>query len=298
MRGIIAFTDDDCLPAPGWLEALVDSLLRHATWCGVQGRTRAAAGPPDSHAIRVDGPNALYQTCNIAYWRDCLQAAGGFDLRFQGWFEDTALGARVRRLGEIGFEPGAVVTHQAVPRRPMDRASWRRLLEDERLLAREYRSFYRCTRGPGAVAGGGGTLADRLAAKDPSASFAPCRLGPEGFARLAGSLLHERGELLLAIIDVLRSDTQRKRESMTIAQVSYKRSQVAPSLGPDVVVSALRYGTARPHDIVLSPTTSACGRDCAPSLSSRTCVCEGGQQHGGSSLYAERRIPYTTSPHR
>lgn len=146
---IVAFVDDDCLPDAAWLEGLVGALRHEPVLLGVQGRTEAERGPVGSRAIQVLSPNALYQTCNIAYRRDALRRAGGCDLRFAGWFEDTALAARVLEHGPLGFAPGAVVTHRAMPRRPRDRRAWGTLLTDERRLARDYPTFYRRVRGPG-----------------------------------------------------------------------------------------------------------------------------------------------------
>src|SRR5439155_310909 len=83
---VVAFTDDDCLPHPGWLEKLVEALQLNRTWWGVQGRTLAEPGPFGSHAVRVTRPNTLFQTSNIAYRRDALREAGGFDTVFAGWF--------------------------------------------------------------------------------------------------------------------------------------------------------------------------------------------------------------------
>lgn len=145
---VVAFTDDDCLPAPDWLERIVAAFRADPQLRGVQGRTVPGTGPLGAHAVRVERPNHLYQTCNIAYRREALKGAGGFDTTFDGWFEDTALAARVLHDGPIGFAADAVVTHAAVPRRRFDRATWRRVIADERRLAERYPRFYRRTRGP------------------------------------------------------------------------------------------------------------------------------------------------------
>jgi GT2 family glycosyltransferase len=146
---IVAFTDDDCIPAPDWLERIVAALRADRSLRGVQGRTIPGDGPPGSHAIRVLRPDRLYQTCNMAYRREALERAGGFDTAFDGWFEDTALAARVLEDGPIGFASDAVVTHEAVPRRQFDAVTWRRVIADERRLAERYPRFYRRVRGPG-----------------------------------------------------------------------------------------------------------------------------------------------------
>jgi GT2 family glycosyltransferase len=199
---IVAFTDDDCLPRPGWIRALVDAFQTNGSWLGVQGKTVAEPGPIGSHAIRVSRPNSLYQTCNMAYRRDALTAAGGFDPDFDGWFEDTALAARVLERGPIGFASEALVVHRAVPRRPMGRDEWRQLVRDERLLARRYPAFYRRTRGPAPLA----AIIARWLLGSPVKTLIRelPRAGqnPAAFASLARSLLRER----LALARVLLED--------------------------------------------------------------------------------------------
>lgn len=145
---IITFTDDDCVPDPGWLAAAVQRFRNDRDAWGVQGRTDAESGPADTHAVRVRGPDPLYRTCNIAYRREALERAGGFDTGFRRWFEDTSLGARVTELGLVVYEPDMRVLHRAMPRVPMQVENWRMLFGDERRLERCYPGFYRTTRGP------------------------------------------------------------------------------------------------------------------------------------------------------
>jgi glycosyltransferase involved in cell wall biosynthesis len=203
---IVAFTDDDCLADPRWLEALVRAFRRRPELHGIQGQTRAERGPVGFHAVAVSGPNALYQTCNIAYRRAALELAGGLDLRFRGWFEDTSLAARVLMQGPIGFEPRALVSHRAVPRSPLDRPRWRTLLEDEQLLARAYAPFYRRTRGPGFVT----TVIARWLLGSPMKTLLwelpRVRTQPRAYLALVRLLLRERVELISALLDIaLRS---------------------------------------------------------------------------------------------
>jgi GT2 family glycosyltransferase len=155
-----------------------------------------------SHAIDVARLDPLYQTCNIAYRRAALQRAGGFDLRFTGYFEDTALGARVLEYGPIGFAEDMLVTHRAVPRTPLDRARWRILLDDERRLARDYSAFYRRTRGVGflptvVVRWLLGSPLKMLVRELPHAGH-----DPKGYLRLWWLLLRERKDLLAALRDM------------------------------------------------------------------------------------------------
>jgi glycosyltransferase involved in cell wall biosynthesis len=199
---IVAFTDDDCLPDPHWLAQIVAAFRADRSLVGVQGRTVGESGPVGSHAIDVPRPDPLYQTCNIAYRRAALQRAGGFDLRFTGYFEDTALGARVLAYGPIGFAEDVCVTHRAVPRRPLDRARWRILLNDERRLARDYSDFYRRTRGLGFLP----TVVVRWLLGSPLKTLLRelPRAGrdPKGYVRLWWLLVRERKDLLAALRDL------------------------------------------------------------------------------------------------
>lgn len=200
---IIAFTDDDCLPDARWAESLIAAFRSRRSAWGVQGRTRAERGAIGDHAVAVSGPDPLFRTCNIAYRRAALDTVGGFDERFAGWFEDTALGARVVEHGEIVFTPSALVTHRAVPRRAMDRDTWARVLADERLLAGAYTGFYRRTRGPGFVP----AVAARWLIGSPLKTL--CREMPRGlhdpaaYRELFLTLLGERLELLRAFAETL-----------------------------------------------------------------------------------------------
>lgn len=114
----VVFTDDDCLPRPGWLRTMVAALESNDL---VQGRTEpdpdelARAGP-FSRTVSVGGENGFYETCNMGYRRDALERLGGFDEAFRlAAGEDTDLGCRAREAGlRFRFEPDAVVRHDVV----------------------------------------------------------------------------------------------------------------------------------------------------------------------------------------
>jgi glycosyltransferase involved in cell wall biosynthesis len=116
---LIAFTDDDCVPAPHWLSSLVAELEQSDI---AVGRTR----PPDEQ-LHLIGPFSSYldighdlsfSTCNIAYARPVLEATDGFD---EGAFafpngEDTDLGLRATDAGyRDRFAPEALVWHDVGP---------------------------------------------------------------------------------------------------------------------------------------------------------------------------------------
>jgi GT2 family glycosyltransferase len=114
---LIVFTDDDVVPAPGWLAALAAGHERDPDAL-VQGRTepdprelhRLAAFSRSQHAT---GPGPWFQTCNIAYPRELLERLGGFDESFwEAAGEDTDLGWRAIEAGaRVVYEPVALNWH-------------------------------------------------------------------------------------------------------------------------------------------------------------------------------------------
>jgi glycosyltransferase involved in cell wall biosynthesis len=128
---LVAFTDDDCVPAATWLVRLIRSARDHDV---VQGRTlpdplqRAALGP-FSRTLDISHEDGYYQTCNIAYRREVLEQLDGFfeQFRFPAG-EDTDLAWRAKDAGATTtFDADAVVHHDI---RPSDflvaiRDSWR-----------------------------------------------------------------------------------------------------------------------------------------------------------------------------
>ena len=128
---VIAFTDDDCRPCPGWLEGLVEAAAggaaAGAAGVFVQGPT--VPDPDERHllfglarSVAIDAPTPWYETCNIAYPRALLERLGGFDERFVATGEDTDLGLRALAAGcEPRWAAEAAVRH-AVFGVPLHRA--------------------------------------------------------------------------------------------------------------------------------------------------------------------------------
>ncbi len=113
---LVAFTDDDCRPEPGWVAALV-AAARRAPGRVVQGRTRPdpferdVFAAPHVRTLDVDPPGRFAQTCNILYPRDLLERLGGFDERAVTG-EDVDLSLRARAAGApVAAAPDAIVNH-------------------------------------------------------------------------------------------------------------------------------------------------------------------------------------------
>jgi GT2 family glycosyltransferase len=122
---LVAFTDDDCRPAPGWLTALAEA---HAAdpEAFLQGPTRP---DPDeapqlyglARSQAIEGPTPWYETCNIAYPRALLERLGGFDEVFDGGGEDADLGLRAVESGaRRQYVPDALVWHAVHARHVWD----------------------------------------------------------------------------------------------------------------------------------------------------------------------------------
>ena len=118
----LAFTDDDCEPAPGWLRALEAALSTGAV--AAAGRSISAAGDPFStadellmgfmfeHYNRPDDVR-FAMTSNLAVERSTFLPLGGFDEAFpRAGGEDRELIHRLRSRGfRIAWAPEAAVRH-------------------------------------------------------------------------------------------------------------------------------------------------------------------------------------------
>ncbi len=128
---LVAFTDDDCRAAPDWLEAGLRR-LDESPGAFVQGRTepdpsQAHLAGAFSRTMSVDRLGPWFQTCNIFYPRDLLEAVGGFDDGLRTG-EDADLAWRVIETGAApAFAPGARVLHAVNRIGPLGklRVGWR-----------------------------------------------------------------------------------------------------------------------------------------------------------------------------
>ena len=124
----VAFTDDDCLPAPGWVAALA---ARAAPDAAVQGRVQPLPEERDrigpfARTLLAEGAGPFFQTANMLYPRAVLERLGGFDETYPfPAGEDTDLGWRARDAGvQVRYAPEALVWHA------VHEPGWRGLVRD------------------------------------------------------------------------------------------------------------------------------------------------------------------------
>jgi glycosyltransferase involved in cell wall biosynthesis len=142
---VIAFTDDDTVPAPDWLAAGVAAL--HDNVVGVWGRiiVPLRGVPTDYERDIANLERAECATANCFYRRAALQAIGGFDERFtSAWREDSdVFFSLLETNGLVIHAPQAIVAH---PVRP---APWGVSLQTQRktlfnaLLYKKHPRLYR-----------------------------------------------------------------------------------------------------------------------------------------------------------
>ncbi len=121
---LIAFTDDDCVPEPEWLEALEAAWTGSPDCAGIGGFTYRLEEQQVARYIDYAGslqPNRhpagylnYIVTCNALFQREALLKVGGFEtqVRWAGG-EEPILGARLREAGYHFLEaPAARVQHQ------------------------------------------------------------------------------------------------------------------------------------------------------------------------------------------
>lgn len=121
---LIAFVDDDCEAAPGWLAAL-HRAAEAAPGALVQGRVEPHPAErhrigPFARTLHVDAAGPFFQTANILYPRELLERLGGFDEAYAfPAGEDTDLGWRALEAGaQAVFAPDALVWHAVHPMGP------------------------------------------------------------------------------------------------------------------------------------------------------------------------------------
>lgn len=123
---LVAFTDDDCIAAPGWLDAGLAAARTHPGAI-LQGRTEPRPDQlhlrsPFSRTQEIHAAGPLYETCNIFYPRSLLEDLGGFaeDIFRMPAGEDTDLAWRALAHGESAeYVPHALVYHAVLVDGPL-----------------------------------------------------------------------------------------------------------------------------------------------------------------------------------
>ncbi|ADB39121.1 glycosyltransferase family 2 protein [Spirosoma linguale] len=141
----IAFTDDDCLPQPGWLSTALVQFNRGAQV--LTGRVKMPMPDQPSHHDKTTAllETAEFVTANLFCRRAVLEQVGGFDERFDiAWREDSDLHFKIIKARiPILSCPDAVIVH------PLRSAPWYAPLRDERknrydaLLFKEHPALFR-----------------------------------------------------------------------------------------------------------------------------------------------------------
>lgn len=137
---IVIFMDSDIMPDYAMACRLVYALNQNATWMGAEARIEPIGG---EESPLWDGPvcynGGRYHTAAIAYRRDALFKARGFDETFNvPACEDVDLAERVLQIGPIGFVPEAIAKH---PRRRITLRThwrWRKFWRYEMILSKRY----------------------------------------------------------------------------------------------------------------------------------------------------------------
>lgn len=128
---VCAFTDDDCLPMPDWLErglaatAAGDVVLAGAVEPPAEQWVRMT---PFSRHLLVTPAVAKYgATANLFVRRDSLERVGGFDESFRRSCEDTDLTIRLMKSGAaFAFDRDVLVLHE------VSAPAWARLVREQK----------------------------------------------------------------------------------------------------------------------------------------------------------------------
>lgn len=142
---IIAFTDDDTLPEPGWLEAGLAAMASGAQAAAGRIVMPLPATPTDLELDAARLSQVEFATANCFVRRDALEQVGGFDERYTAaWREDSDLHfSLLERGGVVTSAPDAVVVH---PVRSMPFAAGLRMQKKVMFDVLLYRKFPRLYR--------------------------------------------------------------------------------------------------------------------------------------------------------
>ena len=146
----LVFTDDDCLPQPGWLNAYYEVINKSNDILVFEGCTDAERPKQrfDEEApINLKGDNLW--SCNFAINRELFNSAGGFDETFPyAAMEDIDFHVRIKAIASISFIPQAYIIHPWRKIEPFK--SFKKHLKSHKHFAEKYNtlgtSAYRISR--------------------------------------------------------------------------------------------------------------------------------------------------------
>lgn len=136
----VFFTDADCIVSRNWIEQGLRTFA-DSNCVGVEGKTYYVSEtykPSFSDSIIKNLNGGQYMTCNIAYQRSALEKIGGFDERYSYYYEDRDLALRIKKLGEIVFNPCMIVYHQKNVMTPKSYLRRAKRIKDRVLLFKRF----------------------------------------------------------------------------------------------------------------------------------------------------------------
>ncbi len=145
---IIAFVDDDCLPAEEWL-LNARPYFSDQTVIGVEGLIHSDhLNDPEWRPVTNVGFEGIgFMTANLMVRSSVFQYLGGFDLQFDRphFREDTDFGWRMQDIGSVPYAKNVVVFHPAQPCSNLRESSAERakFFQKDALLYRKHPERYR-----------------------------------------------------------------------------------------------------------------------------------------------------------
>jgi GT2 family glycosyltransferase len=144
---VVAFTDDDTIPSPGWLREGLAAMTAAPHCSAMSGRVVVPlpARPTDHERDTGGLATAEFVTANCFVRRDALVRIGGFDERFtRAWREDSDLQFRLMEAaGPIGRADKAQVTHPVRPARWGSSIAAQAKVYYDALLYKKHPTLYR-----------------------------------------------------------------------------------------------------------------------------------------------------------
>ncbi|MBB6460214.1 glycosyltransferase family 2 protein [Flammeovirga kamogawensis] len=137
----LAFTDDDCIANPNWLESILSKFNNTAvSVLGLEGMTFTDKKnvTPLTHQIENLNGNPAVPTCNAAFKKDIFLELGGFDESFPfAHNEDADFAWRMKERGEIIFVKEMGIYH------PPRKEKLSKLKTRMKILESEFHLYYK-----------------------------------------------------------------------------------------------------------------------------------------------------------